>query len=110
MAEWKELILKGSSIANLGLVGAAQGDLLVAGSGAFTFAALTKGTDGHVLTAGASTLSWTAAGTGDFKADGTVVMTNALRLKANAGEGSMVTTDGAIFFDTTADKVKVYVA
>lgn len=110
MAAWKELVLKGGSIADLELLGAAQGDLLVAGSTPFTFAALTKGTNGHVLTAGASTLSWTAAGSGDFKADGTVAMTNALRLKSNAGEGTMVTTDGAIFFDTTADKVKVYVA
>jgi hypothetical protein len=110
MAEWKELVLKGGSIADLGLIGAAQGDLLVAGSTPFTFAALTKGTSGYVLTAGASTLSWTSAGTGDFKADGTVAMTAPLRLKANAGEGSMGTVDGSIFYDTTADKVKVYVA
>lgn len=110
MAEWKELILKGGSIADLGLVGAAQGDLLVAGSTPFTFAALTKGASGEILTAGASTLSWTSAGTGDFKADGSVAMTDALKLKSNAGEGGITTTDGALFFDTTADKVKVYVA
>lgn len=109
MAEWKELILKGSSIADLGLVGAAQGDLLVAGSTPFTFAALTKGTDGHVLTAGASTLSWTAAGTGDFKADGTVPMTAPIRLKAQTGETGMGTVVGSLFFDTTPSKVKVYI-
>ena len=41
---------------------------------------------------------------------GTRAMTNTLRLKANAGTTGMATVDGAIFFDTTADKVKVYVA
>ena len=110
MAAWKEVVLKGSSVSDLGLIGVAQGDILVAGSTPFTFAVLTKGTDGQVLTAGAATLSWTAAGTGDFKADGSVAMTDALKLKSNAGEAGMTTTDGAIFFDTTADKVKVYVA
>ena len=112
MAEWKELILKGSSIADLGLVGAAQGDLLVAGASPYTFAALTTGNNGEVLTSGGAGagLSWTAAGTGDFKADGTVAMTAALRLKSQAGESGMGTTDGSIFFDTTADKVKVYIA
>lgn len=110
MAGFKELVLKGTSIADLGMVGAAQGDLLVAGASPFTFAALTKGTDGHVLTAGASTLSWTAAGTGDFKADGTVVMTAPIRLKAQDGEGGMGTVDGSIFYDSTAKKIKVYVA
>jgi hypothetical protein len=112
MAEWKELVLKGSSVGDLGLVGAAQGDLLVAGAGAFTFAVLTTGTVGQVLTSGgaAAALSWSAAGSGDFKADGSVAMTDALKLKSNAGEGGMTATDGAIFFDTTADKVKVYVA
>jgi hypothetical protein len=110
MAEWKRVVLKGDSIANLGLVGAAQGDLLVAGASPFTFAALTKGTDGQILTAGATTLSWTAAGTGDFKADGTVPMTAPLRLLPNAGEGGMGTVNGSIFFDDTDDSIKVYVA
>lgn len=110
MAAFKEVLLKGGSIADLGMVGAAEGDLIVAGSSPFTFAALTKGTDGHVLTAGASTLSWSAAGTGDFKADGTVAMTAPIRLKAQAGETGMGTVDGSIFYDTTAKKVKVYVA
>jgi hypothetical protein len=112
MAEWKELVLKGGSIADLGMVGAAEGDLLVAGVSPFTFAALTTGTVGQVLTSGGAgaALSWSAAGSGDFKADGTVTMTAALRLKSQAGEGGMGTTDGSIFFDTTADKVKVYVA
>jgi len=111
MAAWKEVVLKGGSIADLGMVGAAQGDLLVAGSTPFTFAALTTGTNGQVLTSGGAgaALSWSGAGAGDFKADGSVAMTDALRLKSNAGEGGMTTTDGAIFFDTTADKVKVYV-
>lgn len=110
MAEWKEVVLKGGNIADLGLVGAAQGDIIVAGADPFTFAVLTKGSAGQVLTAGASTLSWSAAGAGDFKADGTVAMTAPLRLIANAGESGMGTVDGSIFFDTTADKVKVYVA
>lgn len=112
MAEWKELVLKGSSVADLGLVGSAEGDILVAGASPFTFAVLGTGTNGQVLTSGGAGagLSWSAAGAGDFKADGTVAMTAALRLKSNAGEGGMGTTDGSIFFDTTADKVKVYVA
>jgi hypothetical protein len=112
MAAWVELVLKGSSIGDLGLVGVAEGDLLVAGSTPFTFAALTTGTVGQVLTSGGAgaALSWSAAGSGDFKADGTVAMTAALRLKSQAGEAGMGTTDGSIFFDTTADKVKVYVA
>jgi hypothetical protein len=109
MAAWKEVVLKGSSVGDLGLVGVAQGDRLVAGADPFTFTVLSKGTDGQILTAGAATLSWSAAGAGDFKADGSVAMTDALKLKSNAGEGGMTTTDGAIFFDTTADKVKVYV-
>jgi hypothetical protein len=41
---------------------------------------------------------------------GTRSMTNSFRLKSNAGTTGMATVDGAIFFDTTADKVKVYVA
>jgi hypothetical protein len=110
MAGWEEVVFKGGSVGDLGLVGVAQGDILVAGASPFTFAVLTKGADGHTLTAGATTISWTAAGTGDFKADGSVAMTDALKLVSNAGEGGMTTTDGAIFFDTTADKVKVYVA
>lgn len=112
MAEWKELILKGSSISDLGLIGAAEGDLLVAGASPFTFAALTTGTNGQTLTSGGAgaALSWTDAGTGDFKADGTVAMTAPLRLKSNAGEGGMGSVDGSIFYDTTADKIKVYVA
>jgi len=110
MAGWEEVPFKGSSVSDLGLVGVAEGDILVAGSSPFTFAVLTKGTNGHVLTAGASTVSWTSAGTGDFKADGTVPMTAPLRLKVNDGETGMGTVDGSIFFDTTADKLKVYVA
>jgi hypothetical protein len=112
MAAWVELVLKGGSIADLGLVGVAEGDLLVAGVSPFTFAALTTGTVGQVLTSGGAgaALSWSAAGAGDFKADGTVAMTAPLRLLPNAGEGGMGTVDGSIFYDTTADKVKVYVA
>jgi hypothetical protein len=112
MAEWKELVLKGSSVGDLGLVGAAQGDLLVAGGGAFTFAVLTTGTVGQVLTSGgaAAALSWSGAGAGDFKADGSVAMTNAIRLKAQAGEAGIDTGDGYTFYDTTAKKMKVYVA
>jgi hypothetical protein len=112
MAEWKRVVLKGDSIANLGLVGAAEGDLLVAGSGAFTFAALTTGTVGQVLTSGgaAAALSWSSAGSGDFKADGSVPMTAPLRLLPNAGEGGMGTVNGSIFFDDTDDSIKVYVA
>lgn len=111
MAAWVELVLKGTSIGDLGMVGAAEGDLLVAGSTPFTFAAFTTGTVGQVLTSGGAgaALSWSAAGSGDFKADGTVVMTAPLRLIAQAGEGGMGTVNGSIFFDLTADKVKVYV-
>ena len=50
-------------------------------------------------------MSWTAAGTGDFKADGTVAMS-----APNAGESGMGTVNGSIFYDDTANKVKVYVA
>ena len=112
MAEWKELTLKGGAVADFGIVGVAEGDIMVAGSTPFTYANLTTGTNGQVLTSGGAgaPLSWSAAGAGDFKADGTVAMTAPLRLKANAGEGGMGTVDGSIFYDTTADKVKVYVA
>ena len=159
MAGWKEVVFKGGAVADLGVVGVAEGNLMVAGGTPFTYANFTAGTSGKVLTAGGvdaaltwetptpkvgtargsilqsgadpftyaelgtgsngevltsggagATLSWTAAGTGDFKADGTVPMTAPLRLKSNAGEGGMGTVDGSIFFDTTADKVKVYVA
>ena len=112
MAAWKELVLKGGSIADLGMVGAAQGDLLVAGSTPFTFAALTTGTNGQVLTSGGAgaPLSWSAAGSGDFKADGSVPMTAPLRLDENAGEGGMGTVNGSIFYDSTAKKIKVYEA
>ena len=55
-------------------------------------------------------MSWTAAGTGDFKADGTVAMSAPLRLLPNAGESGMGTVNGSIFYDDTANKVKVYVA
>ena len=110
MAEWKKVAFKESLASDLAMKGVAEGDILVAGSTPFTFAVLTKGTDGHVLTAGASTISWTAAGTGDFKADGTVPMTAPLRLLPNAGEGGMGTVNGSIFFDDTSDELKVYVA
>jgi len=162
MAGWKEVIFKGITAADLGVTGDAQGNLLMAGSGAFTyanltagtegkrltshgasadltwetpteyapktgaaqgnllmagttpftFANLTAGTEGQVLTAHGATsaLTWTNAGTGDFKADGTVPMTAPVRLKANDGETGMGTVDGSIFYDTTADKLKVYVA
>ena len=145
MAGWKEIIFKGITVSDLGMIGAAQGDILVAGADPFTFAVLTKGASGKYLKAGASTVSWEdvtiakleditdveaysgnankvlavngaandvewVAGGGDFKADGTVAMTAPLRLKTNAGEAGMGTVDGSIFYDTTADKVKVYVA
>lgn len=113
MAGFKELVLKGAGIADLALAGAAnhQGQILVAGADDI-YAALAEGTNGQILTSGGANaaLSWSAAGTGDFKADGTIAMTAPLRLKANAGEAGMGTVDGSIFFDTTADKVKVYVA
>jgi hypothetical protein len=112
MAEWKEVVMKGVSIVDLALKGAAQGDLLVAGGGDFEFAALTTGTNGQVLTSGGAgaALSWTAAGAGDFKADGTVPMTAPLRLEAQAGEAGQGTVEGSIFYDTTAKKIKVYEA
>ena len=162
MAGWKEVIFKGISASDLGVTGAAQGNILMAGSGTFTYANLTAGTEGKRLTShgasadltwetpteyapkngaahgnilmagstpftyanltagsegqiltahGASAaLTWTSAGAGDFKADGTVPMTAPVRLKANDGETGMGTVDGSIFFDTTADKLKVYVA
>lgn len=70
------------------------------------------GNGGKVLavTAGADDVEWISASAGDFKADGTVPMTAPLRLLPNAGEGGMGTVDGSIFYDTTADKIKVYVA
>jgi hypothetical protein len=70
------------------------------------------GNGGKVLAvnAGANDVEWISVAAGDFKADGTVPMTAPLRLKANAGEAGMGTVDGSIFFDTTADKIKVYVA
>jgi hypothetical protein len=111
MAGFFELVLKESSIADLALKGAAQGDLLVAGGGDFEFAALTTGTVGQVLTSGGAgaALSWTAAGTGDFKADGTVPMTAPLRMFGQAGEAGMGTVAGSIFYDSTAKKLKVYI-
>lgn len=153
MAGWKEVIFKGVSVSDLGMVGAAQGDILVAGSTPFTFAVLTKGADGLFLKAGASTVSWAApsiakleditdveaytgnagkvlavnagandvewisAAAGDFKADGSVPMTGDLDFGSNAAKDMKLYTtvpgvpaDGHIYFDTTADKVKVYVA
>lgn len=111
MAEWKEVVLKGGSIADLGMIGVAAGDTIIAGADPFTFEILSRGTNGQVLTAGASTISWaTPASGGDFKADGTVAMTAPLRLLPNAGESGMGVVDGSIFYDTTADKLKVYVA
>jgi hypothetical protein len=112
MAGWKEIVMKGVSIGDLGLVGAAEGDLLVAGASPFTFAALTTGTVGQVLTSGGAgaALSWSAAGSGDFKADGTIPMTAPLRLEAQSGEAGQGTVEGSIFYDTTAKKLKVYEA
>lgn len=153
MAGWKEIIFKGISVSDLGMVGVAEGDILIAGSTPFTFAVLTKGTSGKFLKAGASTVSWedasvakledigdveaytgngdkvltvntggtdvewTVAGTGDFKADGTVAMTADLDFDDNCAiDLKLYTTvpttpaDGHIYFDSVADKVKVYVA
>jgi hypothetical protein len=153
MAGWKEVIFKGVSVSDLGMVGAAQGDILVAGSTPFTFAVLTKGADGLFLKAGASTVSWAApsiakleditdveaytgnagkvlavnagandvewisAAAGDFKADGSVPMTGDLDFDNHAAIDMKLHTtvpgvpaDGHIYFDTAADKVKVYVA
>lgn len=58
MAGWKEVIFKGITVSNLGMIGVAQGDMLVAGGTPFTFAVLTKGASGKFLKAGASTVSW----------------------------------------------------
>ena len=58
MAGWKEVIFKGITVSDLGMIGAAQGDMLVAGADPFTFAVLTKGASGKFLKAGASTVSW----------------------------------------------------
>lgn len=148
MAAWVEVVLKGTSIADLGMVGVAQGDLIMAGAGAFTFARLAPGAAGHFLksngaaaaltwsavsvakleditdveayagnaskvltvNAGANDVEWTTPTVGDFLADGTVAMTDGLRLKAQAGEVGIATGDGYLFYDTTAKKVKVYVA
>jgi len=153
MAEWKEVIFKGTSVSDLGMVGVAEGDILVAGSTPFTFAVLTKGASGKFLKSGASTVSWedatiakledigdveayvgngdkvlavnaggtdviwSVAGTGDFKADGTVAMTGDLDFNDNAAKDMKlyatipaVPADGHIYFDSVADKVKVYVA
>ena len=99
--------------------GAAQGNILMAGTTPFTFANLTAGAEGEVLTAHGATsaLTWTSAGTGDFKADGTVAMTGNLDFNDNAAiDLKLYTTvpavpaDGHIYFDSVADKVKVYVA
>ena len=153
MAGWKEVIFKGITVSDLGMIGAAQGDVLVAGADPFTFAVLTKGADGKFLKAGASTVSWedasvsklsdigdveayagnggkvlavnagandvewSSAGTGDFKADGTVPMTSNLDFGNNTAKDMKLHTtvpaapaDGHIYFDSVADKVKVYVA
>ena len=153
MAGWKEVIFKGITVSDLGMVGAAQGDMLVAAADPFTFAVLTKGASGKFLKAGASAVSWedatiakledigdveaytgngdkvlavnaggtdviwSSAGTGDFKADGTVAMTGNLDFNDNAAvDLKLYTTipaapaDGHIYFDSVADKVKVYVA
>lgn len=153
MAGWEEVIFKGTSVSDLDLTGAAQGDILVAGATTFKFAVLTKGADGLFLKAGASTVSWAApsiakleditdveaytgnggkvlavnaggtdvewvdAGVGDFKADGSVPMTASLDFANNTAKDMKLHTtvpaspaDGHIYFDTTADKVKIYVA
>lgn len=164
MAGWKEVIFKSSTAADLGLVGAAQGNLLVADASSvyvnftagasgkvltsagaaatptwetpcpkvaleegsllvsastpFAYAELAHGTNGQVLQSGGhgAQPSWTAGG-GDFKADGTVPMTGNLDFANNAAKDMKLHTtvpgtpaDGHIYFDTTADKVKVYVA
>lgn len=153
MAGWKEIIFKGTSVADLGMIGAAQGDVLVAAADPFTFEVLTKGADGKFLKAGASTVSWEnvsvakleditdveayagnggkvlavnagatdvewiSAAAGDFKADGTVPMTGDLDFNNHAAIDMKLHTtvpavpaDGHIYFDTTEDKIKVYVA
>ena len=153
MAGWKEIIFKGISVADLGVIGVAQGDVLVAAADPFTFEVLTKGADGKFLKAGASTVSWEdptvakleditdveayagnggkvlavnagaddvewiSAAAGDFKADGTVPMTGDLDFDNHAAIDMKLHTtvptvpaDGHIYFDSVADKVKVYVA
>jgi hypothetical protein len=153
MAGWKEVIFKGITVSDLGMIGVAQGDVLVAGATPFTFAVLTKGATGTFLKAGASTLSWAAptiakleditdveayagnggkvlavnagaddvewisAAAGDFKADGTVAMTGNLDFDNHTAVDMKLHTtvpavpaDGHIYFDSVADKVKVYVA
>ena len=100
--------------------GVAQGNLLVAGAGAgYTYANFTAGTAGKVLTSGGvdNALTWTTPTVGDFLANGTVAMTGNLDMNDNClVDAKLYTTvpgvpaDGHIYFDTTTDKVKVYVA
>ena len=99
--------------------GAAQGNLLMAGADPFTYANLTAGSEGQILTAHgvSAALTWSSAGAGDFKADGTVPMTGDLDFNDNAAKDMKLYTtvpgvpaDGHIYFDSVADKVKIYVA
>jgi len=99
--------------------GAAQGNILVAGTTPYTYADFTAGTAGKVLTAGGvdAALTWETPTVGDFLADGTIPMTGDLDMDDNfIRDMKLYTTvpavpaDGHIYFDTSADKVKVYVA
>ena len=72
----------------------AKGDLVV-GTGAGTASMLNVGTNGYALVAasGESTgLIWSAVGTGDFKADGSVAMTGNLDFSEKQGVDFIIHT------------------
>lgn len=77
------------------------------------------GEGGKVLAvnAGGTDVEWISAAAGDFKADGTVPMTGNLDFANHTAKDMKLHTtvpttpaDGHMYFDTAADKVKVYVA
>lgn len=99
--------------------GAAHGNLLMAGATPFTYANFTAGAANKVLTAHgvSAALTWETPTVGDFLADGTVAMTGNIDFANNCAKDMKLYTtvpavpaDGHIYFDTTTDKIKVYVA
>jgi hypothetical protein len=77
------------------------------------------GNGGKVLAvnAGADDVEWISAVAGDFKADGTVPMTDNLDFANHTAKDMKLHTtipavpaDGHIYFDSVTDKVKIYVA